>query len=159
MGAVVECSGNEIHEAAAQAYLKALRQNQTALLVAPTWNEIEAVTEKVRNALKASGHLAGEEKEFQVFDSLSWTEAQKRDARQYRPGMALRFHQAKGGFGRGETVEVVTVGDTLTVRRKDGLLTPVNPAFLANCLDAGESRTLKIAVGDKLLLQANWLCP
>jgi hypothetical protein len=31
--------------------------------------------------------LAGDEKEFQVFDSLSWTEAQKRDARQYRAGM------------------------------------------------------------------------
>jgi hypothetical protein len=70
--------------------------------------------------------------------------------------MALRLHQAKGGFGCGETVEVATVGATLTVRRKDGLLMPVNPARLAKCWDAGESRTLKIAAGDKLLLQANW---
>jgi hypothetical protein len=50
--------------------LKALAENKSALLVAPTWNEIEAVTEKVRAALKTSGRLAGEEKEFQVFDSL-----------------------------------------------------------------------------------------
>ena len=32
---------------------------------------------------------------------------------------------------------------------------PMNPALLAKCMDAGESRTLKIAAGDKLLLQAN----
>ena len=31
----------------------------------------------------------------------------------------------------------------------------MNPASLAKCMDAGESRTLKIAAGDKLLLQAN----
>jgi ATP-dependent exoDNAse (exonuclease V) alpha subunit len=156
MSAVVELSGNEIHDAAAQAYLEALNQNRSALVVAPTWTEIEAVTEKVRSALKSSGVLADKENEFRVFDSLSWTEAQKRDARQYRPGIVLRFHQAKGGFGRGETVEIETVGDTLTVRRGDGLTMPMNPALLAECVDVGESRTLKIAAGDKLLLQANW---
>jgi hypothetical protein len=54
--------------------------------------------------MKTSGRLAGEEKEFQVFDSLSWTEAQKRDARQYRPGMAIHFHRRKDGFDKNETV-------------------------------------------------------
>jgi len=73
MGVVVELSDSQVHAAAAQAYVKALKQNQSALLVAPTWNEIEAVSEKVRAALKTSGALAGEEREFQVFDSLSWT--------------------------------------------------------------------------------------
>jgi flavorubredoxin len=87
-----------LHGEAAQSYVKALQQNQSVLLVAPTWNEIEAVTEKVRAALKTSGRLAGDEKEFQVFDSLSWTEAQKRDARQYRPGLAIRFHRQKHWF-------------------------------------------------------------
>jgi hypothetical protein len=93
MGVIVESSSDNLHDKAAQSYLKALEQNQTALLVAPTWNEIEAVTEKVRAGLRTSGRLTGVEKEFHVFDSLSWTEAQKRDARQYRPGMAIRFHR------------------------------------------------------------------
>ena len=113
MGAVMELPGDKLHDSAAKSYLKALEQNKSALLVAPTWNEIEAVTEKVRAALKTSGRLAGEEKEFQVFDSLSWTEAQKRDARQYRPGMAIRFHRSKAGFDKGESVEVVAVENEL----------------------------------------------
>ncbi|HXR05395.1 MAG TPA: AAA family ATPase, partial [Verrucomicrobiae bacterium] len=157
MGVVVELSDSQVHAAAAQAYVKALKQNQSALLVAPTWNEIEAVSEKVRAALKTSGALAGEEREFQVFDSLSWTEAQKSDARQYRPGMAIRFHQSKGDFAKGESVGVIAVeSDSLKVQRADGSesLFPLGQGFAS--FDVGEKRKLNVAAGDKLLLQANW---
>jgi hypothetical protein len=135
--------------------LKALAENKSALLVAPTWNEIEAVTEKVRTALKTSGRLAGEEKEFQVFDSLSWTEAQKRDARQYRPGMAIYFHRTTHGFDKNEMVSVVAVeNDSLKVQRADGSENHF-PLGAGIACDVGEKRKLKIAAGDKLLLQAN----
>ena len=159
MGGIVESSNDNLHDKAAQSYLKALGQNQSALLVAPTWAEIEAVTEKVRAALKTSGRLTGEEKEFEVFDSLSWTEAQKRDARQYRPGMVIRFNQSKGGFDKHETVSVVAVeNDSLKVQRSDGSesIFKVGKGFalFASC-DVGEKRKLKVAAGDKLLLQAN----
>ena len=156
MGAVVESSKDDLHDKAAQAYLKALVHNQSALLVAPTWNEIEAVTDKIRAALKTSGRLTGEEKEFQVFDSLSWTEAQKRDARQYRPGMAIHFHRRTAGFTKDETVAVVAVeNDALKVERADGSES-IFPLGQGSALfDVGEKRKLKIAAGDKLLLQAN----
>jgi conjugative relaxase-like TrwC/TraI family protein len=155
MGVVAEFSDNLLHDSAAKSYLKALAENKSALLVAPTWNEIEAVTEKIRTALKTSGRLAGEEKEFQVFDSLSWTEAQKRDARQYRPGMAIHFHRRGLGFEKGETVQVVAVeNDTLKVQRVDGSenLFPLGAGIAC---DVGEKRKLKVTAGDKLLLQAN----
>jgi len=156
MGAVAEFSGDKLHGSAAKSYLKALNENKSALLVAPTWNEIEAVTEKVRATLKTSGRLAGEEKEFQVFDSLSWTEAQKRDARQYRPGMAIHFHRRGHGFEKGETVAVVSVeNDSLKVQHLDGS----ENIFLLGAgiaCEVGEKRKLKVAAGDKLLLQSNW---
>ncbi len=157
MGAVTELPGNQLHDSAAQSYVKALKQNQSVLLVAPTWNEIEAVTEKVRATLKTSGRLAGDEKEFQVFDSLSWTEAQKQDARQYRPGLAIRFHRQKTGFAKDETVAVVAVeNDALKVQRADGSES-IFPLGQGSALfDVGEKRKLKVAAGDKLLLQANW---
>ena len=159
MGAVTEVLADghhDLHDSAAKSYLKALAENKSVLLVAPTWNEIESVTEKIRTALKTSGRLAGEEKEFQVFDSLSWTEAQKRDARQYRPGLAIHFHRRGQGFNKNETVAVVAVeNDSLKVQRADGkeAFFPLGQAS-ALC-DVGERRKLKIAAGDKLLLQAN----
>jgi conjugative relaxase-like TrwC/TraI family protein len=156
MGAVVELSDSQIHESAAQSYLKAVAQNKSALLVAPTWNEIEAVTEKVRAAMKTSGRLAGEEKELEVFDSLSWTEAQKQDARQYHPGMAIRFHRRKDDFAKDETVAVVAVeNDSIKVQRDDGSENIFPLGAGCACFDVGEKRKLKIAAGDKLLLQAN----
>jgi len=156
MDAVVELSDRQLHDSASQSYVKALAQNQSALLVAPTWAEIEAVTEKVRAALKSSGRLALDEKEFSVFDSLSWTEAQKRDTRQYRPGMAINFHQRTAGFAKDETVAVVAIeNDALKVQRADGSES-IFPLGQGSALfDVGEKRKLKIAAGDKLLLQAN----
>ena len=158
MGAVTEVLADghhQLHEVAAQSYLKALAENKSALLVAPTWNEIEAVTGKIRTVLKTSGRLAGEEKEFQVFDSLSWTEAQKRDARQYRPGMAIHFHRTTHGFDKNETVLVVAVeNDSLKVQHTDGSEN-IFPLVAGITCDVGEKRKLKIAAGDKLLLQAN----
>jgi ATP-dependent exoDNAse (exonuclease V) alpha subunit len=156
MGTVTELSGDKLHGEAAKSYLKALAENKSALLVAPTWNEIEAVTEKVRLELKSSGRLALEEKEFQVFDSLSWTEAQKRDARQYRPGMAIHFHRRGHGFDKGETVQVVAVeNDSLKVQHPDGSEN-IFPLGVGIACDVGEKRKLKVAAGDKLLLQSNW---
>ena len=136
--------------------MKALDENKSALLVAPTWEEIEAVTEKVRAELKSAGRLALEEKTFQVFDSLSWTEAQKRDARQYRPGMAIHFHRRGHGFEKGETVAVVAVeNDSLKVQHADGSEN-IFPLGAGIACDVGEKRKLKVAAGDKLLLQSNW---
>jgi len=155
IGAITESSNDNLHDKAAHSYLKALEQNRSALLVAPTWNEIEAVTEKVRAAMKTAGRLIGEEKEFEVFDSLSWTEAQKQDARQYRPGMAIRFHQRKAGFAKDEIVSVIGVeNNAIKVQHENGTerLYPLGAGFAC---DVGEKRKLKIAAGDKLLLQAN----
>ena len=156
MGTVVELSDRQLHASASQSYLKAMAQNQSVLLVAPTWAEIEAVTEKVRAALKSSGRLALDEKEFSVFDSLSWTEAQKRDTRQYRPDMAIHFHRRTAGFAKDETVTVVAIeNDALKVQHADGSENLFQLGAGCACFDVGEKRKLKIAVGDKLLLQAN----
>jgi ATP-dependent exoDNAse (exonuclease V) alpha subunit len=156
MDAVAEFSGGTLHDSAAKSYLKALAENKSVLLVAPTWAEIDAVTEKVRAAMKTSGRLAGEEKELSVFDSLSWTEAQKRDARQYRPGMVLRFHRSAHGFEKNEAVAVAAVeNDSLKIQRADGSegVFPLGAGHAG--FDVGEKRKLKVAAGDKLLLQAN----
>jgi conjugative relaxase-like TrwC/TraI family protein len=158
MGVVVEVLADghqQLHQSGAESYVKALAENKSALLVAPTWNEIEEVTERVRAALKTSGRLTGEEKEFEVFDSLAWTEAQKRDTRQYRSGMAIRFHRRGHGFKKDETVSVVAVeNDSLKVQRANGSEN-IFKMGQGSALDVGQKRKLKVAAGDKLLLQAN----
>jgi ATP-dependent exoDNAse (exonuclease V) alpha subunit len=145
-----------LYQRAADAYVAATKQGKSALLVSPTWAEIEAVTEKVRESLKADGVISQDESTRCVFDSLSWTVAQKKDARQFEPGQRLRFVRRTKKFERGETVEVVATLETgLRVRRPDGLEVDFIPTSAAASFDVGESRELKVAAGDWLLLQAN----
>jgi hypothetical protein len=136
--------------------VSAIKQGKSALLVSPTWAEIEAVTEKVRESLKADGVISQDESTHCVFDSLSWTVAQKKDASQFEPGQRLRFVRRTKKFEHGETVEVAAVEENgLRVRRADGSLASLQLGAGSACFDVGESRELKVAAGDWLLLQAN----
>ena len=163
LGAVTEVSLDEnggraptLYQRAADAYVSATKQGKSALLVSPTWAEIDAVTEKVRETLKAGGVISPQDESVAVFDSLSWTVAQKKNASQFEPGQRLRFVRHTRKFERGETVEVVATVETgLRVRRPDGTEVDFIPASAAASFDVGESRELKVAAGDWLLLQAN----
>ena len=158
LGAVTEAltDDGQLYQRAADAYLASTKQGKSALLVSPTWSEIEAVTDKVREALKADGVIGQQDEPVMVFDSLSWTEAQKKNASQFEPGQRLRFVRKTKKFERGETVEVVaTVENGLRVRRPDGLEVDFIPSGAASSFDVGEARELKVAAGDWLLLQAN----
>jgi conjugative relaxase-like TrwC/TraI family protein len=158
LGAVTEAltDDGQLYQHAANAYLSATKQGKSALLVSPTWSEIEAVTDKVRETLKADGSLGQQDEPVTVFDSLSWTGAQKKNASQFEPGQRLRFVRSTKKFDRGETVEVVaTVENGLRVRRADGMEVDFIPSGSAASFDVGEARELKVAAGDWLLLQAN----
>src|SRR5205814_832897 len=123
LGAVTETltDDGQLYQRAANAYLSATKQGKSALLVSPTWWEIDGVTEKVRETLKADGALSQDEHTVCVFDSLSWTTAQKKNTNQYEPGQRLRFVRQTKHFDRGDTIEVVAVVENgLRVRRPDG---------------------------------------
>ena len=158
LGAVTEAltDDGQLYQRAADAYLASTKQGKSALLVSPTWSEIEAVTDKVRETLKADGVIGQQDEPVTVFDSLSWTEAQKKNASQFEPGQRLRFVRKTKHFDRGDTVEVVaTVENGLRALRPDGSEVNFLPASAAASFDVGEARELKVAAGDWLLLQAN----
>ena len=157
-GAVVEVLADDgpLHEQAAAAYLKAVDAGKSALLVSPTWGEIEAVTGCVRGQLKERGTVAARDETVAVFDSLGWTDAQKRLVERYEPGLQLRFAKKTAQFKPGEfaTVEAVR-GRSLVLRSPDGGTAVLSPSRVPAAFDVGEVRQLPVASGDWLLLQAN----
>src|SRR3984957_15455102 len=158
LGAVTEMETDDgkLYQKAADAYLVATKRGKSALLVSPTWAEIDAVTEKVRDTLRTRGVLGQREESVAVFDSLSWTEAQRKNVSQYESGQRLRFVRQTKHFERGDTVEVVaSIKNGLRVRRPDGREVDFVPASAAASFDVGEARELKVSSGDWLLLQAN----
>ncbi len=122
LGAVTEGPADgHLYEQAAIAYLAATKQGKSALLVSPTWGEIDAVTDKVRDALKDAGVLARVDQAITVFDSLSWTDAQRKNTNLYQPGQRVRFVRSTRQFVNGQMGEVVSVSPkSIRLRRDDG---------------------------------------
>ncbi len=167
MGNVIE-RDTGLYESAAAAYLDATEVDATkggskaptALIVSPTWAEIDAVTDRVRESLKRKGVIGKQESTCNVLDSLCWTDAQKRSLQQYQPGQVVVFHQKSGPFPRNEAATVLGIkGDCLQLRRADRATVAYRPgsdkAARKVPFDVCRHRQLRIAPGDKLLLQAN----
>jgi conjugative relaxase-like TrwC/TraI family protein len=166
-GAVVESltdqgrEGQRLYNQAAEAYLTATDAGKTALLISPTWGEIAAVTEVLRERLKERGTISKKEETRHVFDSLGWTDAQKGLVTHYEPGLQVRFVKKTEQFKAGEIAEVVEVkGRTVFLSRttggqKMGPGTAWHPSRSPASFEVGEARELAVASGDWLLLQAN----
>lgn len=142
-------------EKAAEAFLAARAQGHTSLLIAPSWKEIDPTNAAVRSRLKAQGDLHGEEQVIPVFESLRWTNAQKRHFGQYKPGQRLHFHKTSGRIKKNEELQVITSSSKgLEVRRRNGETFHFFPKS-GSSFDVGEERRIAITNGDTLLLQAN----
>lgn len=149
-------SNASLYQSAAAAYLESVNKGKSALLVSPTWNEIEAVTEQVRHTLKAQARLGVQEHSVTVLDSLAWTDAQKKNVHQYELGQKILFPRDSGAFAKNEAVEVVAVRKHLRVKRSDGSEVEFNPAKISgSTVDVCQPHELKVSRGDKLLLHAN----
>jgi hypothetical protein len=145
-----------LYQKAAAAYLAATDAGKSALIVSPTWAEIAAVTDCLREQLKEKGTISGKEETRSVFDSLGWTDAQKGLVSHYETGLQIRFVRKTEQFKAGEIAQVVDVkGKTVTLRGTAGKEVAFHPSRSPSSFDVGEARELKMASGDWLLLQAN----
>lgn len=150
-------TGADYIQRASDHYVTSLAEKRDVILVAPTWEEINRLTEVVRTGLKKRG-LLGHGETVSVAEPLSWTKAQAAKAVNYRPGYLLTLHSAlpAAGLRAGETVEVVTVKrGRLLVRCAGGRETIVAPARQAAKWTVAASRTIELAPGDRVLIRQN----
>jgi conjugative relaxase-like TrwC/TraI family protein len=148
--------------------LKARDEGATALIVGTTNKEGEEITARLRGELKERGRIMGEERSFPSRQGTNWTDAQKSDSRNYKPGMVVEFHKAipgvrkqekgkretVGGFERGETALVLDGGNQVMLARKDGTVAPL-PAGFADRFEVYQSGTQHIAKGDQIRITKN----
>jgi conjugative relaxase-like TrwC/TraI family protein len=158
MGAIREVEGPERHELLADGYTATIRQGKSALVVAPTHAEGREVTARIREDLKSAGTLRGKERVFSQLISYGMTEAERKDPVRYQQGDVVRFHQnAKGGFKKGEAVQVIgndSKGQVLVMREKNRT-EMVLPLDAANRFDVYERKELPLAVGDRIRVTQN----
>jgi hypothetical protein len=152
MGAVREVAISERAAAIADAYDAAAGQSR--LVVCATHDEIDRVTDAIRERRKTRGEVC-EGVALTRHVSLNWTAAQKADFRNHRAGQILCFHRAVKFIAKNDTVEVVRVASSgLVVRSANGTERTISKRQAAS-FDVVEARPIEVSVGDRLLLTAN----
>jgi conjugative relaxase-like TrwC/TraI family protein len=125
-----------------------------ALVVCATHDEIDRVTEAIRDRKRASGQL-GEGVALTRHVSLNWTRSQKADLQNYRPGQMLGFHRPVRGISKNEAAEVVGVAESgIAIRSANGKQTTISKRH-AGSFDVLEAKPIEVSAGDRLLLTAN----
>lgn len=161
MKAVHQVDEENLTGKAAEEFVRLARQpnvhekTRSVIAVCHTWKEIGALSSAIRGRLAASGRL-GKTAEFTRLQPLSWTEAQKKDLTNYKIGMALVFHRATKDAKKDEIhiVKGVVDGKVVTSAREGqhfGRFTGKQ----AGAFSVFTCEQIQVAVGDKLLFQAN----
>ena len=155
LGMLREMDADQRHEALATDYVAAVNEDKSALVISPTHAEGERVTREIREKLKAARKLAADEYEFIQLKNLQWTQAQRGDARNYRAGQVVQFHQNLAGFQRGERVTVTAWDDHGVVVVRQNGKTASLPLDLTARFQVYESRQIVLAAGDWIRITQN----
>ncbi len=155
LGMLRELPYESRHEALADDYVTAIKRGKSALVISPTHSEGEQVTPQIRARLKAEGKLKAEEREILQLKNLQWTQAERTDTRNYKPGMIVQFHQNSAGFRRGERVTVRgVIGDRVAVTRDDSQVALLHLTSAAR-FHVYESGRMPLAPGDMIRITQN----
>ena len=162
-GKAVELLGSSMHEVAfdelgqeaARIWLAlAPEARERTLLLAPTHAHRAEINGTVRSVLADEGILRGKALMIERLVSLGMTRAEKGDARNYREGDAVVFHQDMVNY-RVRKDEALTVtgieGDRVALRHPDGGPRHIKPAGRVRYdLDVYETRPIEIRAGDRI---------
>lgn len=153
----INAAGADYIRRAADHYVASTVAKRDVMLVAPTWEEIDRLTDAVRQGLKAHG-LLGPGHAVTVAAPLAWTKTQVAKTSNYRPGYLLTLHRAlpEADLPAGTTVEVEAVKrGRLVIRDRNGRMATIAHARQAEAWTVAAPRTIELAPGDRILIRQN----
>jgi conjugative relaxase-like TrwC/TraI family protein len=126
----------------------------TALMVAPTWDEIDALNTHARVKLRTAGQITGADQPFLSLRAKDWTKAQHKDVRNYQSGDVLVAHKATKHFARGDELRVVRRDRRRLIVACGAREFSVSPRQSGLAWTACDERPLAVAAGDRIRLRA-----
>jgi hypothetical protein len=127
---------------------------KTALMVAPTWAEIDQLNIIARHRLRTDKRITGEEQSFVSLRAKDRTRAQHKDIRNYQPGDVLVAHKTTKHFQKNEELRVVRKDRDRLVVAGAGGERSVSARQSGLAWTVCEERKIPVAAGDRLRLRA-----
>ncbi len=143
-------------EEAAVKYMEYTEQGRyldRAILVAPTHEECDKLTDAVREKLKEAEVIRGAGRETEVFRSWNKPKAWLKDASNFQPGMTIGFIRNMKGIGKaGEVTRIEAVdGKQLVLANGKRIFAKGASDFI----DVGELRKIELCEGDLIQFRVN----
>ena len=141
---------------AAGKYMEYTEQGQylnRAILVAPTHEECDKLTDAVREKLKEAEVIRGAGRETEVFRSWNKPKAWLKDASNFQPGMTIGFIRNMKDIGKaGEVTRIEAVdGKQLVLANGKRIFAKGASDFI----DVGELRKIELCEGDLIQFRVN----
>jgi ATP-dependent exoDNAse (exonuclease V) alpha subunit len=127
---------------------------KTALMVAPTWVEIDQLNLEARHRLRADEKLTGPDRAFTSLRAKDWTRAQHKDHRNYQPGEILVAHKATKHFAKGDELRVLRKEEGRVVVARGAHELSLSPRQSGLAWTVCDERATPVAAGDRLRLRA-----
>ncbi|EKS72050.1 MULTISPECIES: MobF family relaxase [Caballeronia] len=143
------------HRAIVNDYIKLTEaERRETLIVAGTNEARREINKMVRESLA----LTGNGREFETLTRVDMTQAQRRFAPSYQPGMVIQPEKdyVKAGLIRGETYRVAEAlpGNALVLSRQDGTTATINPRKVTQ-LSVYRLERAELSVGDTVRINRN----
>jgi hypothetical protein len=147
-GAVKEIrEPDKLLAAAADDYVRTLREKKACLVISPVWSDIHRFTDEVRPKLRVEEMLTGENQPMNTYSSFGWTEAERQDVRNYQSSDVLAFHSDSEEVRKGEYLMVEERRpDKIVVQNEQGQKFAFDPKA-NDVFDVRLSRPIGVASG------------
>jgi len=152
LGAVIECRDQT--RRLASHFCELTVENQSAVVVSQTWDEIHRLNENIRAELKSMGLLGKKDTTVATHQRRDLTPAQKRDRKFYGDDGVLIFQKRTGGIRRGGIGKLWDITDTHLLVQNDRRINAVSFDQLEN-FHVCRTQELALAAGDRLQLKGN----
>ncbi|AJZ11139.1 conjugative relaxase (plasmid) [Xanthomonas citri pv. citri] len=145
----------ERHRAIVNDYIQLTEPERRETLIVAGTNEARR---EINRMVRESLDLTGKGREFETLTRVDLTQAQRRFAPSYQPGMVIQPEKdyQKAGLTRGQTYRVKEAlpGNALVLQRQDGTTTTINPRK-ATQLGVYHLERAELSIGDTVRINRN----
>ncbi|AOL21906.1 TrwC protein [Xanthomonas citri pv. malvacearum str. GSPB1386] len=145
----------ERHRAIVNDYIQLTEPERRETLIVAGTNEARR---EINRMVRESLDLTGKGREFETLTRVDLTQAQRRFAPSYQPGMVIQPEKdyQKAGLTRGVTYRVKEAlpGNALVLQRQDGTTTTINPRK-ATQLSVYHLERAELSIGDTVRINRN----
>lgn len=136
-------------------YLQTIKRGKSALIVSPTHQQGEDVTDTVRIKMRQAGLLGKKEINALKLTNVNFTEAEKSDWRNYRSKDLIQFNQNIKGFMRGSLWTVENIEDNLIKIKDEKGKSSHLPLKTSKYYDVFKQEEIGLSKGDQLVITRN----